>query len=122
MSHRLQTARNVAIILLLALAVVVLPGGGNAATAVVTALSLAFLAAIGFFAAGLYRRSQFTLSALPDSRRALLYSAVGAIALMIAGADELLETAAGTLAWIGILVLSVLAIVVVVREAETYPT
>jgi hypothetical protein len=122
MSRRLETARNVAIILLVALAVAVLPGGGNAATAVVTALSLAFLAAIGLFVVGLYRRSQFTLSALPDSRRALLYSAVGAIALMIAGADELLETTTGALVWIGVLVLSVLAIVMVVREAETYPT
>jgi hypothetical protein len=122
MSRRLETTRNVVIVLLLALAVVVLPGGGNAATAVVTALSLAFLAAIGSFVAGLYRRSQFTLSALPDSRRALLYSAVGAIALMIAGADELLETGTGALVWIGVLILSVLAIVVVVREAETYPT
>jgi hypothetical protein len=41
-----QTIRNIAIILALAAAVDFLPGGGNAANAVLTTLSLIFLAAI----------------------------------------------------------------------------
>ena len=48
----LQTARNVAIILLLALVVAVVPGGDAAAEAILVAMSMAFLAAIAWFCAG----------------------------------------------------------------------
>ena len=39
---------------------------------------------------------------------------------MIAGTDELLDTGLGTLVWIGVLMFSVLAIMQVWREANTY--
>lgn len=120
MSRRLENARNVAIIMLLALGVAVVPGGGNAADTVLTAISMAFLAAIAFFGHRMYMQSQFTISTLRDSQRALLYGALGAIALMIVGTDELLDSGAGALLWIGVLGLSILAIVSVVRGASTY--
>ena len=120
MSRRLETARNIAIILLLALGVAVLPGGGNAAETVLTALSMVFLAAIAFFGHRIYQQSQFTISTLQDSPRALLYGALGAIVLMIVGTDELLDTGPGALLWVGVLALSVVAIVVIVRETSTY--
>jgi tetrahydromethanopterin S-methyltransferase subunit C len=49
----------------------------------------------------------------------LLLGSLGAICLMIAGADELLDTGAGTLVWIGVLGLSVFAIARVVAEARS---
>ena len=119
-SRRLENALNVAIILVLALGVAVVPGGGNAAETVLTAISMAFLAAIAFFGHRMYQESQFTISTLRDSRRALLYGALGAIVLMIVGADELLDSGAGVLLWIGVLGLSVLAIISVVRETRGY--
>ena len=121
MSRRLENARNVAIIMVLALGVAVVPGGGNAAETVLTAISMAFLAAIAFFGHRMYQQSQFTISTLADSRRALLYGALGAIVLMIVGADELLNSGAGgVLLWIAVLGLSIVAIISVVREASTY--
>ena len=120
MRRHLQTARNVAIVLVVALAVAVLPGGGNAAEAVLTAITMAFLAAIGLFAHRIYTENRLTLSALRDSRRVLLYAALGAIVLMIAGADELLDSGLGALLWIAVIGASIVAIVVVVREASTY--
>ncbi len=121
MSRRLENARNVAIIMVLALGVAVGPGGGNAAETVLTAISMAFLAAIAFFGHRMYQQSQFTISTLADSRRALLYGALGAIVLMIVGADELLNSGAGgVLLWIAVLGLSIVAIISVVREASTY--
>jgi hypothetical protein len=112
--------RNVAIILLLALGVAFVPGGGSAADTVLAALYMGFLATIGFLGYRLYVQNQLTLSTLTDGRRGLLYGAVGAIALMIAGTDELLGNGLGTLVWIGVLVLAVLTIMQVWREANTY--
>lgn len=116
----MQTIRNVAIIALLALGVAAIPGGGTAAETLLTALLMGFLAAIGFFVYRLYRQNQLTLATLSDPQRGLLYAAVGMIALMVAGADELLRTGAGTLLWIGLLGLSVLAIVRVWTTASSY--
>jgi TRAP-type C4-dicarboxylate transport system permease small subunit len=115
-----RTARNIAIIALLALAVAALPGGGDAADVVLTALSMAFLVAIGVFAWRLYVDNQLTISTLTDARRGVLYGALGVIALLIAGADEFFDTDGGTLAWIALLALSVVGIVWVWREATTY--
>ena len=114
------TLRNVAIIALLALGVAFVPGGGTVADTLITVMFMGFLASIGMLGYRLYMQNQLTLSALTDDRRALLFAAVGAIVLMIAGTDELLDTGLGTLVWIGVLMFSVLAIMQVWREANTY--
>lgn len=116
----MRTARNVAIIALLAVPVAFVPGGGEVADGILAALLLAFLAAIGAVGFQLYRQSRLTLSSLSESRLALLYGALGMIALMIAGRDELTDTGAGTLLWIGLLAASAGAIFWVWREASTY--
>jgi hypothetical protein len=115
-----RTLRNVAIIALLALGVAFVPGGGTVADTLVTAMFMGFLASIGLLGYRLYMQNQLTLSTLSDDRRALLFAAVGAIVLMVAGTDELLGRGLGTLVWIGVLVFSVLAIMQVWREANTY--
>ena len=72
----MRTARNIAIIAVLAIPVAFAPAGGNVADAILQALLLGFLAGIAAMAYMLYRQNQLTLSTLPDSRRALLYVAV----------------------------------------------
>ena len=96
----MRVARNIAIILLLALGVAFVPGGGNAADAVFAALTLGFLAAIAWFVYVLSRQNQLTLATLGERRRAILYAAIGVIALLIAWADEMFDSGGGTLAWI----------------------
>jgi hypothetical protein len=115
-----RVARNVAIIAVLALGVAFVPGGGAAADTVLATLFMGFLAALGFLVYRLYMENQLTLATLTDGRRAVLYGAVGAIALMLAGTDELFDTGGGTLLWIAVLALSVVAIITVWREATTY--
>jgi hypothetical protein len=115
-----RNLRNVAIIALLALGVAFVPGGGTVADTLIAVLFLGFLASIGMLGYRLYMQNQLTLSTLADDRRALLYAAIGAIVLMIAGTDELLDSGLGTLVWIGVLIFSVLAIMQVWREANTY--
>jgi hypothetical protein len=115
-----QTLRNVAIVLLLALAVAFAPHGGNVAGAILTAITMGFLAGIAWTLFVLSRQNQLTLATLSDSRRALLYGALGLIALLIAGSDEMFASGGGTLAWILLLGASVGAIWKVWTEANTY--
>jgi hypothetical protein len=115
-----RTLRNVAIVMLLALVVAFVPGGGNAADAILTAITLAFLTAIASTLFVFSRQNQLTLAALGDGRRAILYGALGLIALLIAGADELFSSGGGTLLWIALLCAAVAAIWRVWLEANTY--
>ncbi len=73
----MRTLRNVAIIMVLALAVAFAPAGGNAADAVLTALTMGFLAGIAWMLYVMSRQNQLTLATLSDARRAILYGAFG---------------------------------------------
>ena len=115
----MRTLRNVAIIALLALIVAVVPGGDNAARAIVAAISLAFCALIGFAAWQIYRQYRFAYMQLDDRQRALLVGALGAIVLMIAGADELTATGGGLVVWLAVLGAAIFAIVRVWGEAQS---
>ena len=116
----MRTARNVAIVMFLALLVAFAPAGGNAAEAVLTAITMGFLAGIAWTIYVLSRQNQLTLAGLTDGRRAILYGALGMIALLIAGSDELFDSGGGTLAWVLLLAASVMAIYKVWTEANTY--
>lgn len=116
----MRTARNVAIVTLLALGVAFLPGGGNVAEAVITALTMGLLAGIAWMLYTLSRQNQLTLATLSDGRRAILYGAIGMLALLIAGSDKLFASGGGTLLWILLLAASVAAIWKVWMEANTY--
>lgn len=116
----MRAARNIAIIMLLALGVAFVPGGGNAADAVLTLLTLGFLAGITFFVYTLARENRFTLDTLPDSRRAILYGSIGLIALLIAGTDEFFGSGGGTLVWIMLLGAAVAGIWRVWLDARSY--
>ena len=106
--------------MLLALVVAFVPGGGNAADTVLTAIMMGFLAAIAWTLHLLGRRNELTLAALGDARRAILYAGLGMIALLIAGSDEMFGSGFGTLIWLFLLAASVAAIWKVWTEASSY--
>ena len=120
MSRRTRAACDVAIIAVLALGVAFVPGGGNAATAATTALVIAFLAVMAIAGRQIYRQNQLTIDTLSDRDRGFLYAGIGLIVLMVAGADSMLDTAGGTLAWVGLLALGVIVIARVWVEANRY--
>jgi hypothetical protein len=105
--------------MLLALAVALLPGGGNVADAVLTALTMGLLAGIAWMVYTVSRENQLTLASLGDGRRAILYGAVGMLVLLIAGSDKMFSTGGGTLLWIALLAASVAAIWKVWMDANT---
>jgi hypothetical protein len=115
-----RTFRNVAVVMALALGVAFVPGGGNAAEAVLAALTMAFLAGIAWMLFVLSRQNQLTLATLSDGRRAVLYGALGLLALLVAGSDELFSTGGGTLAWILLLAAAIAAIWRIWVEANSY--
>lgn len=116
----MRAARDIAIILLLAFGVAFVPSGGNVAEAVLTAITMGFLAGIAWMLYVLSRQNQLTLATLTDARRAILYGALGMIALLVAGSDKLFSTGGGTLLWILLLGASVAAIWRIWVEANTY--
>jgi hypothetical protein len=113
-----RTARNIAIILVLALIVDLVPGGGNVAQALIAAVGILFLAMIAWSAYVFYRQNRLAYLGLTDRQRALFIGALGAITLMIAGASKLTATSGGTLIFIGVVVFAVLAIAKVWTESR----
>ena len=115
-----QAIRNIAIILALAAAVDFLPGGGNAAAAVLTALSMIFLAAIAWLLYRVYNEQQLTLASLSDGRKAGLFGAVGAIALLVVAYDDFSSWAGGVLLWIALMAACIGTIFLIWRSTTTY--
>jgi hypothetical protein len=102
----MKAARNIAIIVLIALALTFMPAGSNVATGLLTVLGLLIGVSIVGMLIGLWRRTGLQRDTLTDRQRWIVYGSCGAIALMVAGADEMLSTGTGTVAWVGILALS----------------
>jgi uncharacterized protein involved in cysteine biosynthesis len=116
----LKTARNIGIVALVALAVALIPGGGDTANLVLGALSLGFLAAIGFLGYRLYMENRFTLWSMSTRHRALLYGGIaGAVATLIA-TSRLWESGFGTVMWFVLLGGSGLAVYHAWVESRRY--
>jgi uncharacterized iron-regulated membrane protein len=112
--------RNIAIIALVALAIVALPGGGTAAEVVVAVISLAFLGAMAWFAQRLYKENQFTLLSMTQAHRALLYGGIALAFMTLVATPELTASGAGTLAWIVLLAAAAGAVFYVWNESRRY--
>jgi len=115
-----RLALNLLIIAAVAALVAFAPGGGNGANTVLTALTMGFFVVLVAFIYGRYRENQLTLATLSDGRRAVLFGALGLIALLIAGTDEFFSSGGGTLAWVLLLGAAVAAIWRIWFEASTY--
>ncbi len=117
----MRTARNIAIIALVALPVAFLPGGGRAAQTVITALTMAFLASLGFAGWQLYRGNRLTVDTLPGDQRAVFLGSVGVLALMVAGAGPMLGGGGlGAVLWVTLVACAVIAMISVWTRAHTY--
>jgi len=115
------TARNIAIVLVLAAAVAFIPGGGTTAAVAGAVLSTLILVALVFFVGRLYRDHRLDLEVLGDRWRGLLYGAVGVIILAMAARERLQDQGSGgTIVWIALLAGSAYAIYLVWRHYREY--
>ncbi len=116
----LATARNVAVIFVVAALVVLIPGGGTGASVTLQAVYLLFLATLGWFAMIMYRQHRTTLYSLGDRRRAMLYVAIAVAVVVLIGTSKLWQTSAGSVAWLVLLGAAIYAVIAVVWSARRY--
>lgn len=104
----MRAARNFGILALIALALVVLPGGGPTLNVVLTLLGIAFLVALGFFLLQLYRENHWTLDSMDTIYRVVMYCSIGLAFLTFAGYQKLWRDggASGKVVWLGLIVLA----------------
>jgi hypothetical protein len=117
---RMKTARNVAIVVLVAAAVYLLPGGGRAANTFEAALEVAFGVAIGYLGLRAYREHRVALHGLGDRYRALLYGALAVGVVVVIGRHRMWETSIGELIWFALIGLVLYALIAVYRYSRTY--
>ena len=92
------------ILALVALVLVVLPGGGRALDVLLTALTIVFFASIAFLVARLYRQYRLDLESLDHNVRLALYGSLAIAVLTFTGTDRLFNTGgAGVLVWFALL-------------------
>jgi len=115
----MKVLQNVTIIVLIALAITVFPAGDAAATTVLTAITMAFLGGIGWFVYVAHRENPMMISSLSEGWRAIHWGSLGLIAFLIAGYNQLWETGAGTLLWIGLIVIIAIAAFLLMRRRKT---
>ena len=102
----MRTAINWAIVLLIALAATVIPGGGPALNVIMSALSITFFAAIALFGYRLYHQQRFTLDSLSERQRIVLYGALGVALLNFTATSRFFNAGGlGVLVWLLILAL-----------------
>jgi hypothetical protein len=116
----MKHARNVAIIVALAAAIVAVPGGSDTAGLIGAIFSLAIVALIAYFAGRLYRDHRVDLYGLGDRDRAILYCALGAIVVLLAASGRLTTSAAGTLVEVAGLALCAVGLLRVFRNWQRY--
>ncbi len=115
-----KNARNVLIVLAISALVVLVPGGGAGASVAGQAVSLAFLASLGWFASIMYRQHRVEIYSLGARRRAIVYVAVGAAVLAITATSRLWHTGTGIAVWFAVVGGAAYAVLAVVWSARRY--
>ena len=102
----MQFAWKLGVVAVIALVLVVLPGGGNALDVVLALLSIVFLAAIALLAYRLYGQYRLDIDTLEPNTRLALYSSIGLAILTVVATDRLFDVGgAGIVAWFALLAL-----------------
>ncbi len=115
-----KTARNVAVVVLIAAAVYFLPGGGRAASTFEALLWVAFGVGIGYIGLRLYREHRVAIYGLGDRYRGMLYGALALGVLLFLARTRMWETGIGELVWFALLALVVYSLLVVFRRWRAY--
>ena len=113
--------RNAAIVILLAVVVWKLPGGGTAADVVSNLLGLIFAGGLVFFGYRLYMEHRSSLFLLEDRTRALLYASGVLAAFALIATRELWDSGGiGVLIWLALLGAATYGLVTAYRASREY--
>ena len=113
--------RNVAIVLVLAVAVWQVPGGDAAGITISNLLSIIFVGGLLFLGFRLYMENRETIFGLEERQRAVLYAGAALIAITLVATRRLWDAGGfGALIWLMMLGAGVYAIVGVWRAYREY--
>ena len=103
----MQLAWKFGVIALAALALTALPGGGNALDVVLSALTMAFFAAIALPVARMYRQYRLDIESLDANIKVAMYGSLAIAVLTFTATDRLFDAGgAGVLVWFALLALA----------------
>ena len=112
--------RNVGIILLLALAVFALPGGGTGAEIIGAFISILFGAGIWFFLMRMYREHRTTIFGLGDRFRGIFYASLAGLLFAGAAAEQWWDDGGLVIAWFALLAACIYGLVATYRHWRAY--
>ena len=102
----MQFAWKLGVVMLVALVIVVLPGGGNVLDVLLTLLSIIFLAAIAFLGYRLFRQYRFDIETLEPNVRLTMYGSMGLAVITFVATNRLFDAGGlGVLLWFALLAL-----------------
>jgi hypothetical protein len=120
MSDSLKTARNIAIVVLIAAAVYFLPGGGRAANTFEGLLWVAFGVGIGYLGLRGYREYRVALHGLGDRHRGLLYGGIAGAVFAYMARARMWQTGIGELLWFALVGFIIYTLLEVYRHWRAY--
>jgi hypothetical protein len=97
---RLKHLRNFGIVILLALIVWLVPGGGAAGATVSNVLGILFVGALLFFAFRMYMEHRDTIFGLEERQRGILYASLALATVALVGTSQLWNSGGGTILWL----------------------
>jgi TRAP-type C4-dicarboxylate transport system permease small subunit len=113
--------RNIAIILVIAVAVWKLPGGGDAANTIGNIFSVMFIGGLAFLGYRIYMERRETIHGLEERQRGLLYGALALAGFALIATRRMWDAGGlGALIWIAMLGAAAYAIYSVWRAHTTY--
>jgi hypothetical protein len=113
--------RNFAILILIAVAVWQLPGGGTATATVNNILGLIFAGGLVFLGYRMYMEHRTSLFMLEDKVRALLYGSLALIAIALIATGRMFdEGGLAVLVWLALIGAGVYGCVTVYRASREY--
>jgi len=113
--------RNIAVILLLAVAVWKLPGGGTASRTIENIFAVLFVAGMAFFGYRMYMEHRESIFSLGERQRAIMYGAIALAAFALIATRRLWDAGGlGAMLWLLMLGASGWALYSVWRAYKTY--
>jgi len=113
--------RNIAILILLALAVWLVPGGDASALTISNLLSIAFVGALLFLGYRLYMEHRETIFGLEDRQRGMLYGAAALLTFTLVATRRMWDAGGiGAVVWLALMAAGLWAIYSVWRAYRTY--
>ena len=114
--------RNIAIIVLLAVAVWKLPGGGEASLTISNLLWIVFVGGMLFFGYRMYMEHRESIFSLTERQRGVLYAGLALATITLVATRRMWDEGGGlgAVLWLGFLVLSIYAIYSVWRAYREY--